>query len=183
MIKNGTGGARTLTGLQFEGDVDLQLLLSACKGYSIKEVIGKAGSFVFFEEKEVARCFRKHAFYKFLSELKIDWEKIISKKLLPDDALLVFVRDTLFIIEVKYQQVAGSVDEKLQTCDFKRKQYSKLLRGLDIKVEYVYVLNDWFKKPEYKDVLEYINSVNCHYLFNKIPLKWLGLPDPDLQES
>jgi len=29
--------------------------------------------------------------------------------------LLVIVRETLFIIEVKYQQVAGSVDEKLQT--------------------------------------------------------------------
>ena len=44
--------------------------------------------------------------------------------------LLVIVRETLFIIEVKYQQVEGSVDEKLQTCDFKRKQYLKLVVGL-----------------------------------------------------
>jgi hypothetical protein len=43
--------------------------------------------------------------------------------------------------------VAGSVDEKLQTCDFKRKQYLKLVQPLGIKVEYVYVLNDWFKQP------------------------------------
>jgi hypothetical protein len=49
---------------------------------------------------------------------------------------------TLFIIEVKYQQVAGSVDEKLQTCDFKRKQYLKLVRSLELKVEYVYVLSN-----------------------------------------
>jgi len=42
---------------------------------------------------------------------------------LPDDAMLVIIRETLFIIEIKFQQVEGSVDEKLQTCDFKRKQF------------------------------------------------------------
>lgn len=111
-----------------------------------------------------------------MEENGIDWKLIISRKLLPDDALLVIVRETLFIIEVKYQQVAGSVDEKLQTCDFKRKQYLKLVTPLGLRVEYVYVLSDWFKKPEYKDVLEYIQSVNCHYKFNELPLSWLGLP-------
>lgn len=101
---------------------------------------------------------------------------MLSKQLLPDSALIVIVRETLFIIEIKYQQVAGSVDEKLQTCDFKRKQYQKLVKHLGLKVEYVYVLNDWFKKPEYADTLDYIHSVNCHYKFNEIPLSWLGLP-------
>ena len=91
--------------------------------------------------------------------------------------MLVIVRETLFIIEVKYQQVAGSVDEKLQTCDFKRKQYVKLVAPLGLKVEYVYVLNDWFKHPSYKDVLDYIHNVNCHYRFNELPLSWLGLPE------
>jgi len=32
------------------------------------------------------------------------------------------------------------------------------------------------KKTEYKDVLDYIQSVNCHYKFNELPLSWLGLP-------
>ncbi|MFM2344397.1 MAG: hypothetical protein RLZZ210_1008, partial [Pseudomonadota bacterium] len=117
-----------------------------------------------------------HDFYKFLEEEKVDWEPLISKKLLPDDALVVIVRETLFIIEVKYQQVEGSVDEKLQTCDFKRKQYVKLVSPLGLKVEYVYVLNDWFKQAKYKDTLDYIHSVNCHYKFNELPLAWLGLP-------
>lgn len=69
----------------------------------------------------------------FLEEYNIDWRKTISKKLLPDDALLVIIRETLFIIEVKYQQVEGSVDEKLQTCDFKRKQYVKLVVSSELK--------------------------------------------------
>ena len=104
---------------------------------------------------------------------------MLSRRLLPDDALLVIVRETLFIIEVKYQQVAGSVDEKLQTCDFKRKQYLKLVAPLGLKVEYVYVLNDWFKKPEYKDVLDYIISVDgCSYYFEYLPLQRIGLPIP-----
>jgi hypothetical protein len=176
MKSGGIGGAKTLTGLNFESKVDFQKLLEKIPGYRIAKIPDKAGMGVFFEDKLVARCFRKNNFYSFLDESKVDWHNILSKRLLPDDALLVIVRETLFIIEVKYQQVAGSVDEKLQTCDFKRKQYVKLVASLGLKVEYVYVLNDWFKHPSYKDVLDYINSVNCHYKFDELPLAWLGLP-------
>ncbi len=176
MKKGGSGGAKTLTGLNFENKVDLQKILSRIPGYSLKKSKKKAGIDVYFENNLVARCFRKHDFYKFLKENNINWEEYISRRLLPDDAMLVIVRETLFIIEVKYQQVVGSVDEKLQTCDFKRKQYLKLVTPLGLKVEYVYVLSNWFKKREYKDVLDYIQSVNCHYKFNELPLSWLGLP-------
>jgi hypothetical protein len=176
MKTGGFGGANTLTGLNFESKVDFQKLLEKIPGYSVAKIPNKAGMGLFFEEKPVAQCFKKHDFYRFLDESKVDWHNMLSKKLLPDDAMLVIPRETLFIIEVKYQQVAGSVDEKLQTCDFKRKQYLKLVAPLGLKVEYVYVLNDWFKKPEYKDVLDYIHSVNCHYKFNELPLTWLGLP-------
>ena len=62
---------------------------------------------------------------------------------MPDEALYVIINNTLFVIEVKFQKVAGSVDEKLQTCDFKRKQYAKLMAPLNIEVEYIYILSDW----------------------------------------
>jgi hypothetical protein len=179
MIKGGIGGDTTGTGLNFEREIDFQDLLAAKPGYEIKKIVGKAGKGVFYKGDLVARSFRKHDFYEFLKENGIDWRTKMTKKLLPDDALLVIVRETLFIIEVKYQQVAGSVDEKLQTCDFKRKQYLKLVTPLGLMVEYVYVLNDWFKDDCYRDVLEYIQSVNCHYKFGSLPLAWLGLPDPD----
>lgn len=176
MKTGGQGGANTLTGLSFEREVDFLELLRAIPGYTTKSVAGEAGTRVHFHDKLVARCFRKHAFYDFLEEQGVNWRPLISKKLLPDDALLVIVRDTLFIIEVKYQQVAGSVDEKLQTCDFKRKQYLKLVTPLRLRVEYVYVLSDWFRDPAYKDVLAYIQSVHCNYYFGTLPLAWLGLP-------
>ncbi|HOJ52253.1 MAG TPA: hypothetical protein PLT64_07355 [Syntrophales bacterium] len=179
MRTGGTGGRNTITGLNFEGKVDLLELIQKIPSYEVRKITNQAGVGIFFEGKLVARCFRKHDFYRFLGENKIDWKKVISRKIIPDDALYVIVRETLFLIEVKYQQVAGSVDEKLQTCDFKRKQYMKLVSPLGLKVEYVYVLSNWFKKPEYKDVLDYINSVNCHYKFNELPLAWLGLPTID----
>jgi len=183
MKKGGIGAANTLTGLDFEAKVDFQTLLGSSSGYRIARIPNKAGTGVFFEGDLVARCFKKHDFYKFLDESKVRWQNILSKKLLPDDAMLVIVRETLFIIEVKYQQCVGSVDEKLQTCDFKRKQYLKLVAPLELKVEYVYVLNDWFKKKEYRDVLDYIHSVNCHYKFNELPLAWLGLPTKKVQQD
>jgi hypothetical protein len=177
MKAGGVGGGKTITGLHFEAKVDFHQLLMRIPGYAIHDSPGKAGLDVTYKNQLVARLFRKSAFYHFLTENKVDYQKILSKRLLPDDALLVIVRDTLFIIEVKWQQVSGSVDEKLQTCDFKRKQYLKLVSGLGLRVEYVYVLNDWFKHPGYRDVLDYIHSVNCNYYFEDLPLKWLGLPD------
>ena len=127
---------------------------------------------------EVARSYRKHGLYKYLSSHGVNYRKHISKRLLPDEALYVIVRNTLYIIEMKFQKVVGSVDEKLQTCDFKKKQYKKLMSQLNIEVEYIYILDDWFKKPEYKDTLDYIISVGCQYYFKYLPLKKLGLPVP-----
>lgn len=172
MKKEGTGGRNTTTGLIFEGQTDLATFLNSQPGYSVCD------GTVSYNGDIVARVFKKHAFYKYLKELGIEWEKIISKKLLPDDSIYVIVNNTLSIIECKYQQVPGSVDEKLQTCDFKRKQYQKLMSQAAINVEYIYLLSDWFKDPKYKDVLDYIRSMGCHYYFGSIPLSILGLPIP-----
>ncbi|MCL2235617.1 MAG: hypothetical protein FWB98_04130 [Defluviitaleaceae bacterium] len=172
MVKGGVGGANTKTGLAFEGKTDLVTYLSLQPGYSIE------GDKVLYNSEYVARTFKKHGLYKFLEELGIGWKEIISKKLLPDDCIFVVIKNTLYIIECKFQQVAGSVDEKLQTCDFKRKQYQKLFFRANIEVEYMYLLSDWFRHSSYKDVLDYIISVGCHFYFEYIPLSQLGLPVP-----
>jgi hypothetical protein len=173
MIFGGKGGGNTKTGLVFEGTTDLSEFLNSQNGYKVED-----GN-VYFNDELVGRIFKKYGFYKFLDELKIEWKGLISKRLLPDDSIFVIIANTLFIIECKFQQVAGSVDEKLQTCDFKRKQYQKLLAPANIEVEYIYLLSDWFRKPEYKDVLDYIHSVHCYYFFEYIPLVKLGLPVPE----
>ncbi len=172
MKEKGFGGGNTITGLNFEKATNILSLLKSKKGYKVK------GSVIFYQNKEVARSYRKNELYKFLETENINYEKIVSKKLLPDEALYVIVNNTLFIIEMKFQKVAGSVDEKLQTCDFKRKQYAKLMAPLNIEVEYIYILSDWFRKPQYKDVLDYIISVGCQFYFKYLPLQKLGLPVP-----
>jgi hypothetical protein len=173
MVKGGIGGGNTRTGLIYEGKVDLATFLSMQNGYSVK------GTKVYYKGEQVALVFKKHEFYTFLNENGVDWREYLSCRLLPDNCIYVIINNTLFIIEVKHQCTPGSVDEKLQTCDFKRKQYRRLLSRLNIEVEYVYILNDWFKDKRYKDVLDYIISVNCQYYFDYIPLHKLGLPVPE----
>ena len=173
MIEGGTGGGNTITGLIYEASVELVDYLNQQKDYCVK------GIEVLYKGKVVAYTFKKHGLYRFLKTQGIDWKKHISSKLLPDNCIYVIVNNTLFIIEVKSQKTDGSVDEKLQTCDFKKKQYRKLFSELNYEIEYLYILCDWYKRPKYKDVLDYIISVGCQYYFNYIPLHKLGLPVPN----
>jgi len=174
MIKGGVGGANTKTGLHYEGKVDFLTFIEKQKDYSVD------GNIILYNGKEVGLTFKKNGLYKYLESKGVDYKKFISKRLLPDNAIFVITNNTMHILEIKFQEVAGSTDEKLQTCDFKIKQYRKLLSMLNVEVKYIYVLNDWFKKPEYKDVLDYIISVDgCHYYFHYLPLQKIGLPVPE----
>lgn len=111
----------------------------------------------------------KHNLYRYLREKGINYKTIISKKLLPDEAYYDEDEKVLYIYEKKYQQTAGSADEKPQTCGFKILQFKKIGKAIGAKkVFYTYIFNDWFKKPEYKDMLEYIKSVEgCNYFFEE----------------
>ncbi|MDD3774277.1 MAG: hypothetical protein PHW50_03305 [Patescibacteria group bacterium] len=176
MKKGGIGGGNTKTGINFEGKTDFINLLDNLPGYSTKKV--EIGYEIFFRNELVAQSFKKYDFYKFLNSKSIEWQKIVSKRLLPDDAIYVIHNNILYILEMKYQEVGGSVDEKLQTCDFKIKQYKKIMSQLNIDIKYIYILNDWFRKDCYKDVLDYVISVDCQYYFEYLPLQKIGLPVP-----
>lgn len=169
------GGGKTITGLHFEKKVDFLTLMSQMKNYEIRNNFE-----IFYLWKKVAETYKKHELYRKLLEPNgVKYLNLISKKLLPDNAVYVILKETLFIIEIKYQEVAWSVDEKLQTCDFKKKQYTRLLTPLRLNVEYCYILSEWFMKKEYKDVLNYIQSVWCKYFFETLPLDYLWLPIPE----
>ena len=49
----------------------------------------------------------------------------------------------------------------------------------NLDVEYIYLLDNWFRNQKYRDVLDYIHSVGCDYYFEYIPLYKLGLPMPN----
>ena len=164
------GGAQTnANGLLFEQTTDLNDALRNA-GYTVE------GINVFMDNTLIGYSLSKHSFYKhYLEPNGIDYKTINSKKWLPDDAFLNLTNSTLYIIEKKFQNVAGSVDEKLLNCHFKKQEYQKLVSSLGISVEYIYVFSDWFKQAQYKDVLDYIQQVGCYYFYNNLPLENIGL--------
>src|SRR3989338_3048185 len=101
MIGGGKGGGNTKTGLIFEKRVNILSLLKSKKGYRVD------GNSIFYAGKEVAKSFKKNALYKYLESRRLNYKNYISKKLLPDEAIYVIVNNTLFIIEIKFQKVAG----------------------------------------------------------------------------
>ena len=73
-----------------------------------------------FEEKVSIKSkgidLTKHKLYKYLASIGINYEDILSRKLLPDEAYYDKDNKVLYIYEKKFQQCEGSADEKPQTC-------------------------------------------------------------------
>ncbi len=169
MIKGGKGGANTnRSGLEFERSTSLADALTS-SGFLIE------GSFVLAEDIKVGQLIEKAKLYKFLDAAGVEWQKLISSKLLPDEACFSLKTNSVTIVEKKWQEVGGSVDEKLQTCGFKLRQYRRLFEPIEVEVKYVYLLNDWFAQPRYQDVLDYIREVGADFHFRTLPLELLDL--------
>ncbi len=170
MKKGGVGGSRTNeTGLKFERETSLEEALRAVDfqidGFKVYEPDGDL----------IAELAPKNQLYKFLEARDVPWRERVSKRLLPDEAIYSVKGHRLSIIEKKWQEVDGSVDEKLQTVGFKLRQYNRLVDGTGIEIKFIYLLNDWFASPRYADVLEYIKECGADYHFKSVPLEELEL--------
>ncbi|MFY0644228.1 MAG: hypothetical protein JXR19_07160 [Bacteroidia bacterium] len=171
------GGSKTnLNGLSFEGRTNLMESFDNHPKIKVIDLVKDRYYDVTFDNEIIGQYTEKHDFYKYFLEPKgIYWKKINSKKYLPDGVFINALKGVVYVIEKKFQQGSGSVDEKLQTCDFKKEIYSKLISPTGYETEYFYLLNDWFERPEYKDVKEYIESVGCKYFIEEIGLEDLGI--------
>ena len=171
------GGSRTnFNGLSFEKRTNF---LDSLKKHKNISVIDKFGySEIYYLSKLNGFYTEKNNFYNFfLKKEEVNWKKLISKKYLPDAVFVNILSNEVYIIEKKFQAGSGSVDEKLQTCDFKKKIYKKLIDKCKNKyiTKYYYILNDWFLKKEYDDVKNYIKSVDCKYFIDRINFYDLGI--------
>jgi len=155
----GAGGANTnINGLQFEEVADLK-----DRYESIQPSRNRIGSEVTF--KGHLRTFikvNKSALHKYMEKLG---EKNMTLKpaagcKFPDEAYIDLERNIIFIIEKKFQQESGSVDEKLQTGCFKQSHYKGLFPIF--KIYYMYCLSDWFKSDDYESVLKYLKDGGIH---------------------
>ena len=164
------GGARTnLNGLHFEQTTSLDAALTNA-GYTIFQ------HNVYRRKYQIGMSVPQKKLYTyFLNPRGIYFDDFNSKEWRPDEAFINFENNTAYIIEKKFQNCAGSVDEKLPGCHFKKLEYQKLFSPLDFDVEFIYLFNDWFLNSKYRDTLEYIEGMGCHYFYNEIPLDFLGL--------
>lgn len=161
------GGAQTnINGLLFEDFTALHNLLPLISGGTFQ--IRNTQLFINGVQQEKFRYLSKGQFRHFLSQMhpelaaRIVNGSIWSKELRPDQVMII--GNTINILEAKTQNTTGSVDEKLQTCDFKKKQFERLFEPI-YRVEYVYLLDDWFLDEKYRDVKAYINASGCRYFF------------------
>lgn len=168
MIENGTGGANTTTDKE---PPYLITFFSSQPNYYLD-----AKNEVFYCGKPIAQIFLERNFYSnFLAADNINWQGIISRQIIPNEAIFVYELNTVFIIERKTQKKSGSTDEKLGACAFKKRQYEKLLQGR-CNVKIIYLLNNWFNQTKYTDILNYIRENGCECCFDYIPPEVLGLP-------
>ncbi len=166
MKKGGTGGSHTQTGAAFEKQTDLVRKLTDA-GYDI------SGFAILSKGIEVGRVARHTNFSKqILRPFGVEWKDYISKELRPDEAVLSHKAKLITIVEKKYQQGEGSVDEKIQTCHFKMRQYRRLATPMGCRIKFIYQFekDGWFTKPRYKDVLEYVKEVGATYFYGEVPL-------------
>ena len=169
------GGKKTNeTGLTFEQFVENKFIRDLeDAGYVV------LGNNIIKDGRVYASRYSKHKLYTQLcKENGINWKDKISGQKFPDDAILVHESNTLYIIEKKYQETSGSKDEVIECPLFKIEVYTELLKDLNIKVEYKYVLCDWFRVEnniKYRDVYRFHEKIGIEHFFNELPISAIGL--------
>lgn len=162
----GAGGSKTnLNGIKFEEDVYLKQWIEKAGYLTAPLEIGTQRSELYGvynkQKRLIAYYGRQGKIYEALIKMigssftNQYIGEVLSKKINPDAFILNIENKTLHIFEKKWQQVAGSVDEKIQTAPFKVEMFSKLLKQFDISITYDYILSHYFTSPSYRNVKEY----------------------------
>ena len=165
-------------GAEFEKENDF---VEYFRNHGFDVVADKNYGFEGFRKGEKLSCLtilRKCEIYDWLSEYYDfdSWQNITSKRNEPDT--VVVVGNTFYVIEMKYQKEGGySQEALLPYCDFKKKQYQKLLVGTGLKVKFCFLLSESFEKRKdaLRDTFDYIEDVGCQYFIGHIPLDYFGL--------
>ena len=187
MRKGGTGGAHTAReGSSFEIKTD-EVLMLELGGMGFKEsklhmlsgVSGPIHGRILKDQNDFElEIYYKSGIYKLFFEPRgINYKDFFSARLEPDTSIYSSRTNTLTVIEKKQMTTAGSVAEKLQTCDYKRYYYETLLKDQGIKLDIFWVLGSYFKAQErqLKSVYDYMESKGSKYFFEKMPAHLLRI--------
>jgi len=153
----GAGGANTnKNGLPYEELTDLKTEYTVILTNPHDTIIQFKNN-----EKQFTTTKQSHLFKSMVNKFDTSIKKAHGCKN-PDECFIDETKKIIFILEKKFQQVGGSVCEKIQTPDFKLWQYNRTFPNY--KIVYIYCLSEWFKKNCPAE-LEYLNYKN-------IPVFW-----------
>jgi hypothetical protein len=185
MRKGGIGGAKTQkAGEDFESHTLTNLINSLeLGGYKVEAVRKGSGAaprgitLVNIDGSKIEMYFKAAVHKDFFQPRGVLTEKYFSARLEPDTAIFSEKTNTLTIIEKKQQSGAGSVAEKLQTCDYKMMYYSTLCEPIGVKVDLIWQLGSYFvgQRDNLRSVFEYMLSKGSRYYFLDIPVKDLKI--------
>ena len=158
----GAGGAKTnKNGLNYEQMTDLNTefkIIQEARYWQIVEFTDESGKKKRFKRTCKANFFKS---MKYFDMIDTSISKAHGCKQ-PDECYINYDNLAIYIIEKKFQQVNGSVCEKIQTSDFKLWQYGRTFPKF--KIHYIYCLSDWFKN-NCKAELQYLKE-------KKVPVFW-----------
>lgn len=186
MKKDGKGGANTnKTGLRFEDETELSVVIADSSNYILKEIkFNDKRSIRGFEvyrnssegEVLVGKLMPKTRFYDFLLELEVT--NTNSKFWQPDEVFINYENSTVYIVEKKWQETEGSVDEKLLGLGNKRRLYQRLLDKSEppFAVQFIFLGNsNFFNKPRYRDTFEILRGDGVKVMLDEYDLIYFGL--------
>ena len=184
MKKGGGGGDKPLkAGSAFEEETLATLIGSFnANGFDVVTIENGKQSprSILLENKdksEVELFFKAAVHSNFFEPKGIYSKDFFSARLEPDTAIYSSKSNTLTIIEKKQQTGAGSLAEKLQTCDYKMYYYKTLCKPLNIEIDLIWQLGPYFIEQEsnLKSVFEYMLSKGSRYFFLEIPFSELRI--------
>jgi hypothetical protein len=176
------GGIQTnINGLSFERDTDLLAAFEKESIFKIEIIPSKyktRTAKIFFQKDHIGYFYEKQSLYRdfFLKKHNIDFDDEKYSLLEPDNVFINLKNKTAYIIEKKFQSMGGSVDEKLQTCDYKKNHFYKpKFKKIGYETQFYFLLSDFFDDEKKSDVFDYVKNVGCRYFFKTIPLPELGI--------
>ena len=206
MKTNGTGGAETSkTGLSFEKQTDLAYKIQQdlknkyqLVAIPIKSKVGAFSVIRISDQTKVGILTKQMGFYDVLAILNkqsqinnindiSNIQNINSKKWKPDEVFFNLEKNTVFIVEKKWQKEAGSVDEKLLGFGNKRRLYQNIFnqsaKEPKVSVQFCALFNRaWWldgnrgkNEKTYQDYFDTLRMDGIKIFFDNYEYWWFGL--------
>ena len=148
--------------------------------YYFDEMNKNNNKFIIFDgTKVVCESHPQKRFKSYLDKVGISPKDMDMPNLEPDNFILNFENNTIYVIEIKFQNKEGSVDEKPQAYLFRQRYFNDLFKSMGMEVKLIYVFSDWFKMEKYNYLRKNMDQDGVKYYYNELPPSAIGLDEKE----